>query len=205
MHPLNPEVPIIHMNVRFFDFGNIRWFGGGIDLTPHYISGSDAAYFHGELKKVCDQFNADFYPSFKKNADDYFFIRHRDETRGIGGVFFDQLTGSEDFTLDNIFEFVKAIGGAFTPLYAELIERNNKKKFGANEVNWQRLRRGRYVEFNLVYDKGTRFGLETNGRTESILMSLPPLAAWDYDVKPQPGSREAQTLADLRKGIDWIK
>jgi coproporphyrinogen III oxidase len=204
MHPVNPMVPIIHMNVRYFEMSNGRWwFGGGIDLTPHYVVEEDARYFHKQLKNVCDRHHSSYYSSFKKWADDYFFIRHRNETRGIGGIFFDYLKDDEGFTKDSRFEFLKSVGNAFAPIYTYFMEKNNKLPFGEKEKQWQHLRRGRYVEFNLVWDRGTKFGLETDGRTESILMSLPPLAEWKYNYQPQEGSEEAKTLAMLRKGIEW--
>ncbi len=205
LHPKSPAVPIIHMNTRYLEIGNKSWFGGGIDLTPHYIDKDDARFFHAALKNMCDEFNPEFYPLFKNQADDYFFIPHRNETRGIGGIFYDQLQGTDSFSKDEIFRFVRATGELFAPVYTDLMAKNSEKIFTENEKKWQRLRRGRYVEFNLVYDKGTKFGLETNGRTESILMSLPPQADWEYDYKPEPGSKEAFTLSLLKKGIDWIK
>lgn len=204
LHPVNPWVPIIHMNLRYFEMTDgTSWFGGGIDLTPHYVIEEDAKYFHKNLKEVCDQHNAEYYPKFSKWADDYFFIKHRDETRGIGGIFFDRLSGDEA-KKESIFEFSKAIGKLFAPLYIELIQRNRAKDYGENELHWQTTRRGRYVEFNLVYDKGTKFGLDTNGRTESILMSLPPVATWEYDLRPKAGSQEAKTQELLKKNIAWV-
>ncbi len=205
IHPRSPMVPIIHMNVRYFETDNgIKWFGGGIDLTPHYVDESDAKYFHACLKKVCDKFNAGYYPKFKKCADDYFFIKHRKETRGIGGIFFDHLNPGPEQSIGNLFEFVKAVGECFAPLYTHFMNHKHSLPFGENEKQWQLLRRGRYVEFNLVYDRGTRFGLETNGRIESILMSLPQMASWTYNYIPEKGSREEQTLSLLKKGIDWV-
>ena len=203
IHPLNPEIPIIHMNVRYFEIDTISWFGGGIDLTPHYIIDDDATLFHQGLKKMCNKHNLNYYPDFKKEADDYFFIKHRNETRGIGGIFFDQLEAKEEITIQDRFNFVKDTGEFFLPMYSELINRNKDKSYSEKEIKWQRLRRGRYVEFNLVYDRGTKFGLETNGRIESILMSLPPFVQWEYDFKPEEGSREKLTLGLLKKGIDW--
>jgi coproporphyrinogen III oxidase len=206
MHPANPMVPIIHMNVRYFEMSNgMWWFGGGIDLTPHYVSAEDARYFHEALKQVCDSHHPSYYPAFKKWADDYFFIRHRDETRGIGGIFFDNLKDTDGFTKESRFEFVKSVGSAFAPVYTNLMKRNNALSFGEREKQWQYLRRGRYVEFNLVWDRGTKFGLETDGRTESILMSLPPQAQWAYNHRPEPGSAEEKTLSFLKKGIDWVR
>jgi coproporphyrinogen III oxidase len=205
MHPHNPFVPIIHMNVRYFEMSDGRkWFGGGIDLTPHYINEEDARFFHQNLKTTCDQFNPQYYTDFKKWADDYFFITHRNETRGVGGIFFDRLIEKEGFSFDDRWSFVKAVGSTFAPVYTELMSRNFEKPFSQQNKEWQFIRRGRYVEFNLVYDKGTKFGLETNGRIESILMSLPPLAAWPYDYQPEEGSPEKQTLQLLKKEIDWV-
>lgn len=211
IHPNHPLVPIIHMNIRYFEmpstFGEgkepVRWFGGGIDLTPHYVFEEDAKFFHGSLKAVCDKFNATFYGRFKKWADDYFFIKHRDETRGIGGIFYDRLTASEDNSWEDIFEFSKAVGRTFAPIYTELVNRHRNEEFTEQQQQWQYQRRSRYVEFNLVYDAGTKFGLETNGRIESILMSLPPTAKWLYNFQPEAGSEEAKTLSLLKKGINW--
>ncbi len=205
IHPLNPAVPIIHMNVRYFEMQNISWFGGGIDLTPHYIDSDDAIFFHGALRSMCNKYHSTYYPSFKKLADDYFFIQHRNETRGVGGIFFDQLEANEEITIQERFDFVKATGDLFLPIYSELIKRNKDKKYGEREIQWQRLRRGRYVEFNLVYDKGTKFGLETNGRTESILMSLPPMAQWEYNFQQEKGSPEEMTIGLLKKEINWLE
>lgn len=210
IHPNNPWVPIIHMNIRYFEvLGNdgneIRWFGGGIDLTPHYIIKDDASFFHNSLKNTCDKFNPEFYGKFKNWADDYFFIKHRNETRGIGGIFYDRLNpNSCGLEWNEIFEFSKAVGRTFMPVYTELIKRNKTKSFTEEQKLWQYQRRSRYVEFNLVYDAGTKFGLETNGRIESILMSLPPQANWVYDFTAKQGSIEAYTLNHLKKGIDWI-
>ena len=204
IHPFSPEVPIIHMNVRYFEMSNgISWFGGGIDLTPHYVEKEDARYFHQQLKNVCDAHSPTYYPEFKKWADDYFFIKHRNETRGIGGIFFDYLKPEKGFTKESRFEFVKSVGTAFAPTYIALMQKNKGKAFSEREKQWQYLRRGRYVEFNLVWDRGTKFGLDTDGRTESILMSLPPQAQWAYNYKPEKNSREEETQALLRRGIDW--
>lgn len=206
IHPNHPWVPIIHMNIRYFEMNKgLRWFGGGIDLTPHYVIEDDARFFHSTLKKTCDNFHADFYGKFKKWADDYFFIKHRDETRGIGGIFYDRLSpSSTSLEWLEIFEFSKAVGRTFLPVYTELIDRNRNKSFTDEHKAWQFQRRSRYVEFNLVYDAGTKFGLETNGRIESILMSLPPQANWVYDFRANSGSEEENTLKLLRKGIHWI-
>ncbi|MFZ4634637.1 MAG: oxygen-dependent coproporphyrinogen oxidase [Saprospiraceae bacterium] len=205
LHPTSPMAPIIHMNVRFFETESGRWwFGGGIDLTPHYVVPEDARWFHQQLKTVCDAFDLSFYPTFKAQADDYFLIRHREETRGVGGIFYDYLNDSNGLARERLFDFSLAVGHTFAPTYAELMHRAQARSWGEAESHWQLVRRGRYAEFNLVWDRGTKFGLETGGRTESILMSLPPQAAWLYNVQPDPGSREAETLAWLRKGVDWL-
>lgn len=206
IHPFSPLVPVIHMNVRYFEIpGVTHWFGGGIDLTPIYVIEEDAVFFHKALKEVCQKFNPGYYPEFKKWADDYFFIRHRNETRGIGGIFFDHLKPEGSVTGANRWDFVKAVGESFIPLYSEIVKRHSGRSFSSPQKQWQLIRRGRYVEFNLVYDKGTRFGLETNGRAESILMSLPKEANWFYNHHPTPGSEEERTLKFLKKGIDWAE
>lgn len=205
LHPRNPMVPIIHMNVRYFEMSTGHcWFGGGIDLTPHYVVDEDARWFHQYLKTVCDRHDLGYYPKFKPWADDYFYIPHRQETRGIGGIFFDYLKPTDDRHKAELFAFVQDVGNAFAPIYTHFMHQNRDLPFGEREKSWQLLRRGRYVEFNLVWDRGTKFGLETNGRTESILMSMPPQANWTYDFRPEPNSREEQTLSLLRKGIDWV-
>lgn len=205
IHPDSPMVPIIHMNIRYFEMSNgTYWFGGGIDLTPHYIDLEDAANFHREVKKTCDQFNPNYYPKFKEWADDYFYLRHRKETRGIGGIFFDRLVADEQMPFQQLYDFVKAVGYLFPRVYRHYMAKNSGLPFGEAERQWQSYRRSRYVEFNLVWDAGTKFGLDTNGRTESILMSMPPTAAWEYNYQPAPGSREATTQEYLKKGIDWI-
>jgi coproporphyrinogen III oxidase len=204
LHPFNPHVPIIHMNVRYFEMSNgTWWFGGGIDLTPHYVVEEDARFFHHQLKTVCDQFNERYYSDFKKWADDYFFIRHRNETRGVGGVFFDHLKDDNGITKLSRFEFVKAVGSSFSKIYQHFMK-NHTQPYTDQQKKWQFLRRGRYVEFNLVWDRGTKFGLETDGRTESILMSLPPQANWEYQHQPTEDSPEFKTVQRLRKGIDWV-
>lgn len=214
IHPMSPMVPIIHMNVRYFEMaaqpgdqsvGNngTKWLGGGIDLTPHYLNENDAKFFHSELKKVCDNHHSTYYPQFKKWADDYFFITHRKETRGIGGIFFDRLNENSEMSFEKNLNFWKDIGNSFAGIYTELIKRNKDKSFTEKNKQWQLLRRGRYVEFNLVYDKGTKFGLESNGRIESILMSLPKFASWEYDHKTEAGSEEEKTLSLLKKDIPW--
>lgn len=206
MHPSNPHVPIIHMNIRYFELDNgDYWFGGGIDLTPHYINPAEAAHFHRALKGVCDKYDLDWYDAMKRKADDYFFIPHRNETRGVGGIFYDHMSADESHSKADILNFSLDLGRLFPEIYAELIEANRGKTYTDSEREWQLLRRGRYVEFNLVYDRGTRFGLLSNGRTESILMSLPKDARWLYDYHPEPGSREAETLSLLKKDVDWVE
>ncbi len=204
LHPRNPLVPIIHMNARYFEMsGGLWWFGGGIDLTPHYVDRKEARFFHRQLRTVCERHHPDYYPVFKKWADDYFYLKHRKETRGIGGIFFDRLSDQQGFAKEQRFAFVRDVGELFCPVYLPLLEENKERPFTQTQQEWQYLRRGRYVEFNLVWDKGTKFGLDTEGRTESILMSLPPQARWKYDFHPEPGSAEAETLAWLKKGIEW--
>lgn len=206
LHPHNPWVPIIHMNVRYFEMDNgLWWFGGGIDLTPHYINLEEAAFFHQQLKSVCDRHHPDYYPKFKKWADDYFYLKHRKETRGIGGIFFDRLSETEGFSKTSRFNFVKDVGEAFAPIYVKLLNDNKHRPFGEKEKKWQLLRRGRYVEFNLVWDKGTKFGLDTDGRTESILMSMPPEANWLYNYHPSEDSLESHTLKMLKKSVNWLE
>jgi coproporphyrinogen III oxidase len=206
LHPHNPNAPIIHMNVRYFELDNgTYWFGGGIDLTPHYIDFEDGVYFHQQLKEVCDRFDTTYYPKFKQWADDYFFIEHRKETRGIGGIFFDHLSANTEEGKQQLMAFIIAVGDAFAPIYVHFLQKYKNKPFTEAQKNWQSLRRGRYVEFNLVWDRGTKFGLETGGRTESILMSMPPMAEWKYEYQPEPDSPEAYTQTMLRKGIEWIE
>ena len=202
LHPKNPWVPIIHMNTRFFEIeGETWWFGGGIDLTPIYINDQETKGFHSELKSTCDQFDAEYFPKFKEWADNYFFIKHRNETRGVGGIFYDRLN---DRDWNELLDYNKAIGDTFLKAYLPIVNANADKPFNEEHKNWQLIRRGRYVEFNLVYDKGTKFGLETNGRIESILMSLPTHVSWPYNFQPKENSQEQQTLEKLKKGIDWV-
>lgn len=203
LHPVNPFVPIVHMNIRYFELDDKNWwFGGGIDMTPHYIDIEKASFFHEKLKEICDDFDPVFYVKFKTWADDYFYLKHRDETRGIGGIFFDRL--HEPLSKEKLFEFTSRIGKSFIPIYRVLAQSKNKY-FNERHRDWQLLRRGRYAEFNLALDRGTRFGLESNGRTESILMSLPPLAAWKYDYSPDKNTDEYITQQYLIKGINWLK
>jgi len=205
IHPENPMIPIIHMNLRYFEMSNgLNWFGGGIDLTPHYIDLEDARFFHEEVKKACDRHHPKYYPEFKQWADNYFYLKHREETRGIGGIFFDRLSATDEISLEERFAFSKEVGKVFTPIYRALIKKNKGKTYGEKEKQWQMIRRSRYVEFNLVWDLGTKFGLDTKGRTESILMSLPPGAEWHYDFKPEANSYEERTQKLLRKEINWL-
>lgn len=205
IHPINPFVPIIHMNVRYFELSDgTYWFGGGIDLTPHYVQAEDAKFFHSQLKNTCDKFDAEYYPKFKKWADDYFYIKHRKETRGIGGIFFDRLKEDESKSKEDIWNFVQAVGETFAPTYRHIVLQNKTKEYSNLNLQWRNLRRGRYVEFNLVYDKGTKFGLETDGRIESILMSLPENASWIYNHSSEKESLEQETLLNLKKDISWL-
>ncbi|QNF35182.1 oxygen-dependent coproporphyrinogen oxidase [Adhaeribacter swui] len=206
LHPQNPMIPITHMNVRYLEAGNGEaWFGGGIDLTPIYVDLDQSQYFHEQLKKVCDLHHPDFYNRFKQWADDYFYLPHRQETRGIGGIFFDRLTANESISLEQLFAFVQDVADVFAPTYTTIIEQNRHKTYTEEQKEWQLLRRGRYVEFNLVHDRGTKFGLETGGRVESILMSLPTYASWRYNYKPVPNSPEEQTQQFLKKGVNWLQ
>jgi coproporphyrinogen III oxidase len=199
LHPRNPYVPTVHANYRFIHQGPKAWFGGGADLTPYYLYEEDAAHFHRVHKAACDKHDPSWYPRFKATCDKYFYLRHREETRGVGGLFFEDLGGD----LEPEFEFVKDIGRAFLPAYLPIAERRKDTPYGEPQRLWQEVRRGRYVEFNLVYDRGTIFGLETKGRTESILMSLPPQVRWRYEFHPEPGSHEAKLIDVLRNPRDW--
>lgn len=205
IHPGNPFVPIIHMNVRYFELsdGN-SWFGGGIDLTPAYVFHEDGLFFHAALKSVCDRLGQDKYKEFKTNADQYFTIKHRQETRGIGGIFYDRLSAKKDSDFDHLWAFTKSVGELFAPTYTKIVERRRDTPYNENHKFWQLHRRSRYAEFNLVYDAGTKFGLETNGRTESILMSLPPVARWESNYLPEPGSREYESQTYFSATTDWM-
>ena len=200
LHPRNPYCPTVHLNVRFFSAGETWWFGGGMDLTPYYGFEEDARHFHGRCRQALEPFSGDYYARFKLACDEYFQLRHRNEPRGIGGVFFDDFA-ERDFEFS--FGLARAVGDAFLPAYVPILERRKDTRFGERERSFQLYRRGRYVEFNLVHDRGTLFGLQSGGRTESILMSLPPLAAWRYDWRPEPGSPEEKLYSDFLRPRDW--
>lgn len=200
IHPRNPHAPTFHANLRYFESGDARWFGGGSDLTPHYLYDEDAAHFHRVLRDVCRSHPIADYAAWKADCDRYFFLPHRGEARGVGGVFFDHLTER----LDEVWAFQQELGEHLQEAYVPIVERRRHTPYGADERRWQELRRGRYAEFNLVWDRGTRFGIETGGRTESVLVSLPPTARWEYAVEPAPGSAEAGLLSLLRSpAVDW--
>ena len=200
LHPRNPYCPTVHLNVRFFCAGDAWWFGGGMDLTPYYGFEEDARHFHGRCKAALEAFGAEYYPRFKSWCDRYFHLKHRDEPRGIGGIFFDDFAeGDFDFS----FRLARAVGDAFQDAYLPILQRRKAIPFGERERSFQLYRRGRYVEFNLVYDRGTLFGLQSGGRTESILMSLPPHAVWRYDWKPEPGSPEERLYTEFLRPRDW--
>ena len=206
LHPRNPHVPIIHMNVRYFELDNgTHWFGGGIDLTPHYVIPAQAKLFHQSLKDICDKYNTEFYTKFKPWADEYFTIPHRGESRGIGGIFYDHIVSDEVNSKATLLNFAIHLGEAFPFIYGDQAKLGRDKAVTETDLRWRNLRRGRYVEFNLVNDRGTKFGLVSNGRTESILMSLPPDASWEYQFEPQKGSREAETLDFLKQKVDWLE
>ena len=210
IHPFNPMIPTLHGNWRYFEMydkkGNIidQWFGGGQDLTPYYIFEEDVKHFHQSCKNVCDHFHPDYYSEFKTMCDNYFFNHHRNEARGVGGLFFDYLKKDKDFSLEDRFDFVTAVGKSFLDAYMPIFKKRMKHRFTQAQKNWQEIRRGRYVEFNLIHDKGTLFGLKTNGRIESILMSLPPKVQWLYNHKPKEGSEEKKLLDVLKKPKNWV-
>jgi coproporphyrinogen III oxidase len=225
LHPCNPYVPTVHLNYRYFEAGPVWWFGGGLDLTPYYGFAEDAHHLHSTLKQACDRHNPNYYPVFKLWCDEYFYLNHRQETRGVGGIFFDYQDGEgklykgdkqqaalelsdrigevPDRSWQELFSFTQSCAAAFLPAYAPIVQRRRDTPWGDRERDFQLYRRGRYVEFNLVYDRGTIFGLQTNGRTESILMSLPPLVRWEYDYHPQPNTPEAQLYDIFLKPQDW--
>ncbi len=201
-HPKNPYAPTVHMNVRCIDaIGQRRWFGGGFDLTPYYGFERDAVHWHRTARQACKDFGEGLYVKLKQACDDYFYLPHRGETRGIGGLFFDDLDDDGD---GRNFEFVRSVGDHFLRAYVPIVERRMNTPYGEREREFQLYRRGRYVEFNLVYDRGTLFGLQSSGRTESILMSLPPLAAWRYDWMPDAGSPESALYEQFLKPRDWL-
>jgi len=204
-HPRSPQVPISHMNVRYFEAGNGEaWFGGGLDLTPIYVDLEQARWFHTQIAEVCQRHSPAYYERFKQWADEYFYIPHRQETRGIGGIFFDRLVVGKEADAESLFAFVRDVAEVYGRSYTELLRRNADLPYTEQQKQWQLVRRGRYAEFNLAIDRGTRFGLETGGRTESILMSLPPQCEWHYNLQPEPGSPEAHTQQWLRKGVNWL-
>lgn len=210
LHPKNPMVPTVHANWRYFEMydkdGNTvdSWFGGGQDLTPYYLFEEDAAHFHKVCKTACDRHDLNFYPDFKRKCDEYFYNSHRNEARGIGGLFFDYLKPSEERNEEDWYNFVTDVGDSFLEAYLPIVERRKDLPYNEQHRNWQEIRRGRYVEFNLVHDKGTLFGLKTNGRIESILMSLPPHVQWVYDHHPEPGSEEEKLVKVLEKPREWV-
>lgn len=226
LHPRNPYVPTVHLNYRYFEAGPIWWFGGGADLTPYYPFAEDAVHFHRTLKQACDKHHPEYYPAFKRWCDEYFYLKHRQEARGIGGIFFDyqdyrgQLYAGHDFqgeaaqyanqvgkierNWEDLFAFAESCGRSFLPAYVPIAERRKDYEYSDRQRNFQLYRRGRYVEFNLVYDRGTVFGLQTNGRTESILMSLPPLARWEYCYQPEANTPEAELTEVFLKPQDWV-
>jgi len=208
LHPRNPYAPTVHMNVRCFvahpptDAAQPAWwFGGGMDLTPYYGFEEDALHFHRACRDALSPFGADYYPRYKQWCDEYFYLKHRQEPRGIGGIFFDDLNTPEFKTC---FALQRSVGDGFLDAYAPILERRKDTPYGERERDWQAYRRGRYVEFNLVYDRGTLFGLQSGGRTESILMSLPPIVRWRYDWQPEPGSAEATLYSDFLIGKNWL-
>lgn len=210
LHPKNPMAPTVHANWRYFEMyekdGALvdAWFGGGQDLTPYYLFEEDAKHFHQVCKAACDKHDPDFYKDYKEKCDSYFWNSHRNEARGVGGLFFDYCKATEAKSLEDWYNFVTEVGDSFLEAYTPILRKRKDARFSEENRNWQEIRRGRYVEFNLVHDKGTLFGLKTNGRIESILMSLPPKVQWVYDHEPQPGSEEHKLVQVLRKPKDWV-
>ena len=210
LHPKSPMVPTVHANWRYFEMydkeGNIvdQWFGGGQDLTPYYLFDEDATHFHQTCKTACDAHDADFYPKYKARCDEYFYNTHRNEGRGIGGLFFDYCKATTERSMQDWYNFVTTVGDSFLKAYVPIVERRKDTAFAKEQKDWQEVRRGRYVEFNLVHDKGTLFGLKTNGRIESILMSLPPVVQWKYDHHPAPGSEEERLIKVLQQPKEWV-
>ncbi|WMW77759.1 oxygen-dependent coproporphyrinogen oxidase [Flavobacterium sp. 20NA77.7] len=217
IHPKSPMVPTVHANWRYFEMYDTStelstgerkvinsWFGGGQDLTPYYLFEEDAIHFHQTCKTACDKHNPDFYPKYKKQCDDYFWNAHRNEARGVGGLFFDYLKATEEQSMEDWYNFVTEVGNSFLDAYLPIVAKRKDLPYTAEQRTWQEIRRGRYVEFNLVHDKGTLFGLKTNGRIESILMSLPPHVQWHYDHHPEIGSEEEKLIIVLEKPINWV-
>ena len=210
LHPLNPMVPTVHANWRYFEMydkqGSLidQWFGGGQDLTPYYLFEEDAIHFHKTCKAACDIHNPLFYPKYKARCDDYFYNPHREEARGVGGLFFDYCKKSPQMQIKDWFNFVTQIGDSFLDAYTPIVEKRKDLPYTPEHKDWQEVRRGRYVEFNLVHDKGTLFGLKTNGRIESILMSLPPRVQWRYNHQPEPGSEEDKLIKVLKTPVNWV-
>ena len=226
LHPRSPYIPTVHLNYRYFEAGPVWWFGGGADLTPYYGFKEDASHFHKSFKATCDKHHQEYYPVFKRWCDEYFYLKHRQETRGVGGLFFDYQDGRGSLSRgpnpngiagtysknlpelkprnwEDLFSFIQDCGRTFLPAYVPIAEKRRNIEYGDHERNFQLYRRGRYVEFNLVYDRGTIFGLQTNGRTESILMSLPPLVRWQYSYSPEPNTPEAELYDIFLKPQDW--
>ncbi|NNK20058.1 MAG: oxygen-dependent coproporphyrinogen oxidase [Flavobacteriaceae bacterium] len=211
LHPENPMIPTVHANWRYFELydqnGKVvdQWFGGGQDLTPYYLFEEDARHFHTVCKAACDQHHPKFYTEYKEKCDFYFWNAHRNEARGVGGLFFDYCKPTEEFSLEQWYNFVTEVGDSFLLSYVPILERRKELPYFEKQRDWQEIRRGRYVEFNLVHDKGTLFGLKTNGRIESILMSLPPKVQWRYDHNPELGSEESKLLDVLKSPRNWIE
>ncbi|PTX64191.1 coproporphyrinogen oxidase [Kordia periserrulae] len=210
LHPKNPFIPTVHANWRYFEMydetGTIvtQWFGGGQDLTPYYLFEEDAIHFHTVCKEACDKHHPKFYPTYKETCDKYFWNTHRNEARGVGGLFFDYLKETDEFTMQDRYNFVTEVGNSFLNSYVPIVERRKDMEYTQAHKDWQEVRRGRYVEFNLVHDRGTLFGLKTNGRIESILMSLPPTVQWKYNHHPEKGSHEAKLIDVLQKPKAWV-
>ena len=210
IHPKNPMVPTVHANWRYFEMYNKtgeivdQWFGGGQDLTPYYLFEEDAMHFHAVCKSACDMYNNEFYPLYKARCDEYFYNSHRSEARGIGGLFFDYCKANDDMSMEDWYNFVTQVGDSFLEAYVPIVEKRMDLPYNEANRDWQEIRRGRYVEFNLVHDKGTLFGLKTNGRIESILMSLPPRVQWVYDHHPEQGSEEEKLIQILKHPKAWV-
>ena len=210
LHPINPMIPTVHANWRYFEMYDTtgkmvtQWFGGGQDLTPYYLFDEDAIHFHTVCKNVCDSYSPDFYSTFKKNCDDYFWNAHREEARGVGGLFFDYLKSTNCYSIQDRYDFVTAVGASFLESYLPIVKKRKDISFTISQKDWQEIRRGRYVEFNLVHDRGTLFGLKTNGRIESILMSLPPVVQWKYNHHPEKESEEERLIAVLTNPKEWV-